>query len=85
MADITFDGYMSSKMLQAATEWESKNDAEALMSMVSSVNDVQTQEMTEGELVDYLVKTVQISRPGYSKNTILPESVKLSYFFTGTA
>ena len=71
MADITFDGYMSSKMLQAATEWESKNDAEALMSMVSSVNDVQTQEMTEGELVDYLVKTVQISRPGYSKNTIL--------------
>lgn len=71
MADITFDGYMSSKMLQAAAKWESKNDAEALLSMVSSVNDVQVQEMTEGELVDYLVKAVQISRPGYSKNTIL--------------
>ena len=71
MADITFDGYMSSKMLQAAANWENKNDTEELVKKVTAINEIDIPEMNEEELVDYLVKSIQIPRPGYSKNTII--------------
>lgn len=71
MADITFDGFMSSKMLQAAASWEEKEQNELLNSRVVAINDVQVEEMGESELVDYLVKTIQIPRPGYDRNTII--------------
>lgn len=71
MAGITFDGFMSSKMLQAAAEWESKNNAEVLQEKVACLNNVQSQVMSEAEIIDYIVNGVQVSRPGYSRNTIL--------------
>lgn len=71
MADITFDGFMSSKMLQAAACWEEKEKNELLSCRVMAINDVQVKEMGESELVDYLVKTIQIPRPGYNRNTII--------------
>lgn len=71
MASITFDGFISSKMLQAAAEWEAKEQNEKLSTMVSAMNNVETHAMEGTELVDYLVNTVQIARPGYSRNAIL--------------
>ena len=71
MADITFDGFMSSKMLQAAANWETKVETEELDSRVVAINRIPSQEWSGDELVDYLVKTVQIARPGYTKNTIV--------------
>ena len=71
MADITFDGFMSSKMLQAAASWEEKEKNELLNCRVMAINDVQVEERGEPELVDYLVKTIQIPRPGYNRNTII--------------
>ena len=71
MADITFDGYMSSKMLQAAADWENKNDTEELTKKVSLLNEIEAQEMPKEELVDYLVSSIQLPRPSYSKNTII--------------
>ena len=71
MADITFDGFMSSKMLKAAAEWENKIDTEELEKKVSILNDAKTEAMSTEEVVEYIVRTIQISRPGYSKNTII--------------
>lgn len=71
MADITFDGFMSSKMLQAAANWETKAKNEELDSKVVEINGIPSQEMDGEELVDYLVKTVQTARPGYTKNAIV--------------
>lgn len=71
IADITFDGFMSSKMLQAAAGWEAKEEEELLNNRVTDINNIETVEMEEKELLDYLVKTIQISRPGYGKNVII--------------
>lgn len=71
MADITFDGFMSSKMLQAAAGWEAKEETELLNKRVMDINNIQIEEMKEKELLDYLVKTIQIARPGYGKNVII--------------
>lgn len=71
MADITFDGFMSSKMLQAAASWEKKEENELLNRKVVAINDVVVDELGEFELVDYLVKTIQIPRPSYNRNVII--------------
>lgn len=71
MTDLTFDGYMSSKMLQAASAWESENEEKKYNALVDGINSVVTSEMTKDELVDYLVAAVQSERPRYDKNTII--------------
>lgn len=71
MADITFDGFMSSKMLQAAAGWEAKTENELLNNRVIAINEVETEKMSNTELVDYLIKTINIARPGYNKNVII--------------
>lgn len=71
MADITFDGFMSSKMLQAAAGWEAKTENELLNNRVVAINEVETEQLSNTELVDYLIKTINIARPGYNKNVII--------------
>lgn len=71
MADITFDGFMSSKMLQAAASWEQENDKSMLNSLVESMNGIEIQEKDVNSIVDYFVSVIQTVRPGYSKNDII--------------
>ncbi len=71
IADIAFDGFMSSKMLKAAAEWESKEDKGKLEEIVESINTYQTEKLAKDQLIDYLVSSVQCYRPGYSRNTII--------------
>lgn len=71
MYDLTFDGFMSSKMLQAAANWETKVQSEERSSRVLAINEISTQEMSREELIDYLVRMVQFTRPGYTRNTII--------------
>lgn len=71
IADITFDGFMSSKMLEAATGWEAKEELAILNDKVDKFNMVESASLSDTELLDYIVKTIQISRPGYSRNTII--------------
>ena len=71
MADITFDGFMSSKMLQAAAEWENKNDQMKLNEMVDSINEMESKIAAGEDLVDYIVDIVSSVRPGYEKNDIV--------------
>jgi hypothetical protein len=71
VADVTFDGFMSSKMLQAASSWEKKEEIDELARRVTTLNVMDKDTMDKDELVDYIVRTVQILRPSYSKNTIV--------------
>lgn len=71
VADIAFDGFMSSKMLQAASGWEKKEEIEELARRVTTLNDVEKDMMDKDELVDYIVGLIQIKRPSYSRNTII--------------
>ncbi len=71
MLDIAFDGFMSSKMLHAAAEWEAEQTDKEHHALVEKVNSVAATDMDSDQLIDYLCKTIQIVRPKYSRNTIL--------------
>lgn len=71
MIGLTFDGFMSSKMLKAAAEWEAEEAKRLSSNFVKAANDIPAVDKTPEELVDYLTRTIQIVRPQYSKNTIL--------------
>jgi MoxR-like ATPase len=71
MADITFDGFMSSKMLQAAAGWEAKTENELLNDRVTVINNVHTEKMSKEEFINYLIRTINIARPGYNRNVII--------------
>lgn len=71
MLDIAFDGFMASKMLKAAAEWEAEEAKKLDAEFVEATNNVVSEEKKPEELIDYLVRTVQLVRPQYSKNTII--------------
>lgn len=71
MLGIAFDGFMASKMLKAAAEWEAEEANRLSEGYVASANSIPVVDKSSEELADYLVRTVQILRPQYSRNTIL--------------
>ena len=71
MADVTFDGYMSSKMLQAAASWEDNNSIKKFDDKVQKINSIVPDELHGTELVDYIVNSIQVMRPAYDRNTII--------------
>ena len=71
MADITFDGFMSSKMLQAAATWEANNDKIKLDLIVDSFNSIKSEVEPGDSLVDYIIDRVKTVRPGYNRNDII--------------
>lgn len=81
MVGIAFDGFMASKMLHAASQWESENSAHHCEDLMTKVNGVSVSDKTAEELVDYLCKTIQIVRPTYSKNTIINIAICLTQGF----
>lgn len=81
MVSIAFDGFMASKMLHAAAEWEAEEASKQHNDLVNKVNDVPTNEKTTEELIDYLYRTVQIARPAYNRNTIINIAICLTQGF----
>ena len=71
IVDITFDGFMSSKMLQAAAKWEQGEENRELEDAVIKINSLESEEMDASSLVDYLVETIQLERPAYDRNSIV--------------
>lgn len=71
LVNLSFDGFMSSKLLQAATQWEQKEEAQAFAKSVEEVAKIQVKDWSKEELIAYLVEKVQIMRPEYDKNTIV--------------
>lgn len=81
MVDIAFDGFMASKMLEAASQWETEKSIQELEGLIAKVNSIPTHSFTPEELSDYLCRTVQIVRPQYDKNTILNIAICLTQGF----
>lgn len=81
MVDIAFDGFMASKMLEAASQWEAEKSIQELEGLITKVNSIPRRPFTPEELSDYLCRTVQIVRPQYDKNTILNIAICLTQGF----
>lgn len=81
MVDIAFDGFMASKMLSAAAEWEAGEAERRHMDLLHKVNGIHVESRSPENLVDYLCRTVQIARPTYSRNTIINIAICLSQSF----
>lgn len=71
MADLTFDGFLSSKMLHAAAQWEAEQETGRQDSLVERVNALPAAELSPQELIDYLCATVGALRPSYTRNDIV--------------
>lgn len=81
MVGIAFDGFMASKMLHAAAQWEAEVETQQHEELLAKVNGIPTAEKSPEELVEYLCRTVQIVRPTYSKNTIVNIAICLTQGF----
>lgn len=81
MVGIAFDGFMASKMLHAAAQWEAEQATEQYKELVSAINDIPADNKAPDELIDYLCRTVHIVRPTYSKNTIINIAICITQGF----
>ena len=81
MVDLVFDGFMSSKMLNAAAKWEGEQSVREHRRIVEAVNGAKAEEKTPEELIEYLCGTIQIARPDYDRNTIINIAVCLTQSF----
>ena len=71
MVEIAFDGFMASKMLSAAAEWEAETAAQQHETLAKDINAIPVASKNPDELVEYLCRTIQTVRPTYSRNTIV--------------
>lgn len=81
MVEIAFDGFMASKMLNAASEWEAEENARESAELLAKVNAVRVEEKTPEELIEYLCKTIQVVRPTYGRNTIVNIAICITQGF----
>ena len=81
MVGIAFDGYMASKMLNAAAEWEAEEAKHQHESLMEDINAVPAADKTPEELLEYLCSTIKIVRPTYDKNTIVNIAICLTQGF----
>lgn len=81
IASITFDGFISSKMLQAAAEWEDEATTSRFEHWVEVINNTECLNKDRDELIDYLVLKIQAVRPQYDKNMIINLMVCLTQGF----
>ncbi len=69
--NLTFDGMISQKMIQAAAKWETERENQQYDEIVSAIIAKKYDSMSKNEMVDYLYNTVIAYRPNYDKNTVL--------------
>lgn len=81
MIEITFDGFVASKMHQAAAEWEMEQFDSKHKEITNKVMSIPTQTKTPEEIVEYLCRVVQFRRPNYSKNTIINIAICMTQGF----
>ncbi|MCD8012575.1 MAG: hypothetical protein LUG99_05285 [Lachnospiraceae bacterium] len=81
MVEIAFDGFMSSKMLRAAAEWENEQVNNQYRELTSKIASIPVVNKEPEELIEYLCRVVQICRPNYSKNTIINIAICLTQGF----
>lgn len=81
MVGIAFDGFMASKMLHAAAQWEAEEATQHHKELVDKVNSIAAVDKTPEELIDYLCRTIRIVRPTYSKNAIVNIAICITQGF----
>lgn len=81
MVEIAFDGFMSSKMLNAAAEWETEESNSECAELLKKVNTISVEEKKPEEFITYLCRTVQTARPTYSKNVIVNIAICITQGF----
>lgn len=81
MVEIAFDGFMASKMLHAAAEWENEQTNNQYVEFTNKVVSIPMLNKAPEELIEYLCRVVQIRRPNYSKNTIINIAICLTQGF----
>lgn len=81
MVDLTFDGFLSSKMLHAAAQWESEQETDLQTALVEQVNALPAAELPPEELIDYLCATVGALRPSYTRNDIVNIAICMTQGF----
>ncbi|MGI6255525.1 MAG: hypothetical protein ACOYJZ_07800 [Acutalibacter sp.] len=81
MVGLTFDGFLSSKLLRAAAQWEAEQETALQGDLVERVNGVAAADLAPQELVDYLCATVGALRPSYSPNDIVNIAICLTQGF----
>ena len=81
MVELAFDGFMASKMLRAAAEWENEQTNNQYVELTDKVASIQMTNKTPEELIEYLCRVIQIRRPNYSKNAIINIAICLTQGF----
>ena len=81
MVELAFDGFMASKMLRAAAEWETEQTNNQYVELTDKVASIPTPNKTPEELIEYLCRVIQIRRPNYSKNAIINIAICLTQGF----
>ena len=81
MVEIAFDGFMASKMLRAAAEWEAEQSNGQHIELRNKVKKLPLQNKTPDELIEYLCRVIQVCRPNYSKNTIINIAICMTQGF----
>jgi MoxR-like ATPase len=71
MIDLAFDGFMASKMLGAASQWEEKEKEGKNEKFLDELKDIPVTNKDRNELINYLCKNIQTVRPTYDRNTII--------------
>lgn len=81
MVEIAFDGFMASKMLHAAAEWEAEQFNSQHVELAKKVMSIQMTSKTPDELIEYLCRVIHVRRPNYSKNTIVNIAICMTQGF----
>lgn len=71
MVELAFDGFLSSKLVQAASNWDNMQNERSIDRACELLNDIEINQFGRQELLDYLTSTIKIARPQYDYNTII--------------
>lgn len=81
MVGVAFDGYITNKMMRAAAEWEEKDNAQQNEMLLDKIKDLDVQDKSREEIIDYICRTIHLVRPAYSQNTIVNIAICLTQGF----
>lgn len=78
MADVIIDGFLSSKMIKAAAEWE---NYESDQHRTFFIQNDKIEEKEPDVLIDNLCEAIQTVRPQYDRNTIINIAICITQGF----
>lgn len=79
--NLTFDGMISQKMIQAAATWETEKQNRQYDEIVETIAKRPLAQLSKDDLINYLCGIVGSYRPNYDKNTIINLYVCLAQGF----